>query len=197
MSKPSRQPGDRVRITVGQRKGLHGRILSKASRGWEIALDNGNTVVVPFPHVAPADPVLDLIGRAEGLEAETDTETALHDLPPVNAAGEVTVEVDLNAVQEVPSSPQVTDEPGGSEDDASATESNSDQAKMGIKALQALAKSRGVGIARTRDDLLIYILQKEPDADPGQLRGRVLFDTVNRLHISRLRSKADFIRLLA
>ncbi len=75
---------------------------------------------------------------------------------------------------------------------------NNDQniAKMTVKQLQALAKQRGIGIARTKDDFLRIIREKQPYEDLECLKGKVLFDRISELHISRLRTKEDLIRLL-
>jgi len=72
----------------------------------------------------------------------------------------------------------------------------SDLTKLSVVQLQALAISKGIGIARTKNDFIQIILSLEPNTDPDRLKGQFLFDTVSRLHISRLRNKADFIKLL-
>ncbi|MBT7790553.1 MAG: hypothetical protein HN757_16920 [Calditrichaeota bacterium] len=66
-----------------------------------------------------------------------------------------------------------------------------------MKQLQALAKQRGIGIAPTKSDFLRIIKEKSPDDDLDQLVGRTLFNRVRELHISRLRTKADLMRMLS
>ena len=68
--------------------------------------------------------------------------------------------------------------------------------KMTVKQLQVLAKQRDIGIARTKDDFLRIIKEKNPSEDLALLKGKVLFDRVGELHVSRLRTKGDLVRLL-
>lgn len=67
---------------------------------------------------------------------------------------------------------------------------------MTVKQLQALAKQSGISIARTKADFLRIIQAKHPGEDLQRLKGKTLFDRVSELHISRLRSKEDLLRLL-
>ena len=66
-----------------------------------------------------------------------------------------------------------------------------------VKQLQALVKQRGIGIARTKSDFLRIIKEKNPEEDLEPLKGKVLFDRVSELHISRLRTKEDLVRMLS
>ena len=63
--------------------------------------------------------------------------------------------------------------------------------------IRDLAKQKGVSIAHTKADFLRIIKEKNPDEDLERLKGKVLFDRVSELHISRLRSKEDLQALLA
>ena len=72
----------------------------------------------------------------------------------------------------------------------------SDLNKLNVIQLQALAISKGIGIARTKTDFLKIIKEMKPNEDLDGLRGKDLFDRVGQLHISRLRNKADLITLL-
>ena len=63
--------------------------------------------------------------------------------------------------------------------------------------LRELAKQKGVTIARTKTDFLITIKEKHPGEDLERLKGKMLFDRVSELHISRLRSKKELQALLA
>ena len=67
---------------------------------------------------------------------------------------------------------------------------------MTVAQLRDLAKEKGVSIARTKDDFLRIIKELNPDEDLERLKGKVLFDRVSELHISRLRSKEDLQKLL-
>ena len=63
--------------------------------------------------------------------------------------------------------------------------------------IRELSKQKGVSIAHTKADFLRIIKEKNPDEDLERLKGKVLFDRVSELHISRLRSKEDLQALLA
>ena len=69
--------------------------------------------------------------------------------------------------------------------------------KMNMLQLRELAKQKGVAIARTKADFLRIIKVKNPDEDLERLKGKVLFDRVSELHISRLRSKEELRKLLS
>jgi len=81
--------------------------------------------------------------------------------------------------------------------DVQVESESTDIAKMTVKQLQALAKQRKIGIARTKSDFLRIIKDKNPDEDLDQLKGKTLFDRVTELHISRLRTKEDLINMLS
>ena len=72
-----------------------------------------------------------------------------------------------------------------------------DITKMTMLQLRDLAKQKGVSVARTKADFLLIIKGKNPDEDLERLKGKVLFDRVSELHISRLRSKDDLQKLLS
>ena len=69
--------------------------------------------------------------------------------------------------------------------------------KLELLQLRDLAKEKGVSVARTKEDFLRIIKEKNPKEDLERLKGKALFDKVSELHISRLRSKEDLLRLLA
>ena len=69
--------------------------------------------------------------------------------------------------------------------------------KMTTLQLRGLAKQKGVSVARTKEDFLRIIKEKKPGEDMERLKGKVLFDQVSELHISRLRSKEDLQKLLS
>ena len=62
-----------------------------------------------------------------------------------------------------------------------------DITKLTTLQLSELAKQKGATSARTKVDFLIIIKAKHPDKDLERLKGKVLFDRVSELHISRLR----------
>ena len=72
-----------------------------------------------------------------------------------------------------------------------------DITKLNTLQLRELAKRKGVSIARTKEDFLRIIKEKKPSEDLERLKGKVLFDRVSELRISRLRSKEDLQKLLA
>jgi len=80
--------------------------------------------------------------------------------------------------------------------EAQGDDESTDVTKMTVKQLQALAKQRKIGIARTKSDFLRIIKEKNPDEDLDQLTGKTLFNRVTELHISRLRTKADLVQML-
>lgn len=205
MSTSQKKIGDRIRITAGQNKDQIGTLVDKERRGWKVELADGQHITVPFPQVQ--------LFQEDALVEPTNANAEQSE---INADGEVTVHfsiADINRAKpssETPASTETiaeaceteqTDSSDGEAVTHEASESErtdtSDITKLNVKGLQALAKSKGIAIARTRDDFLRIILQKNPEADPGQLRGKILFDTVSQMHISRLRTKQDLLNLLA
>ena len=77
------------------------------------------------------------------------------------------------------------------------TEISENLTKMTTIQLCDLAKRKGVSVARTKADFLRIIKEKHPGEDLERLKGKVLFDRVSELHISRLRSKKELQKLLA
>ena len=65
-----------------------------------------------------------------------------------------------------------------------------------FKQIRVLTKPRGIGIACTKEDFLRIIKTKHPNEDLECLKGKVLFDRVSELHISRLRTKEDLVQRL-
>ncbi|MBM3330020.1 MAG: hypothetical protein FJY67_11230 [Calditrichaeota bacterium] len=76
-------------------------------------------------------------------------------------------------------------------------ETTTEVSKMTVKELWALAKQRGVSVARTKADFCRIIKAMNPGEDLALLKGKALFDRVKELHISRLRSKEEMARLLS
>jgi hypothetical protein len=177
MSTVKKQVGDKVMITAGQHKSKAGKLITKNRGGWTVELEDGQQVSTSFAMVA-------LIPSTE--EQET----------PEDQMAESTVGVsptDENTPSGEPdSSSQVKEK-----NDSVQEEESTDISKMTVKQLQALAKQRGIGIARTKPDFLRIIKEKCPDDDLDQLVGKTLFNRVSELHISRLRTKADLVKLLS
>ena len=178
MSTPKKKIGDRVMITAGQAKNKVGVIVDKERRGWTIELEDGSRVTASFPMVT----LVEASTQAEQADEEQAQETTETESPVAEA----------EAPQEADPTSQVAETAT-----ATASEGEQDVAKMTVKQLQALAKQRGIGIARTKDDFLRIIKEKNPDEDLDQLKGKVLFDRVSELHISRLRTKEDLVRMLS
>jgi len=204
-SKP-KQIGDRVRVTAGQHKNLVGVITSKERRGWTIEIEDGSLISVPFPMVA-------LIDTDDTVEAVTEPieDSAAAQASPINAITELPEEsisqdvlssksepveqVDDESVNETDSQSDPADQQSG--DDTLNSAEAPEIFAMTVKELWALAKQRGVSIARTKADFLRIIKEKHPDEDLALLKGKALYDRVGELHISRLRTKAEMVRLLS
>ena len=178
MNTPKKKVGDRVMITAGQNKDRVGVIVDKERRGWTIELEDGSRVTASFPMVA----LVEASAHPDQAGKEQAQVTAQAESPVAEA--EVTQEADPTAQGEAEPTPETP-------------EGEPDIAKMTVKQLQALAKQRGIGIARTKDDFLRIIKEKHPDEDLERLKGKVLFDRVSELHISRLRTKEDLVRMLS
>ena len=185
MNTPKKKIGDRVMITAGQNKDRVGVIVDQERRGWVIELEASPSeggertrVTASFPMVA----LIEASAQTEQAGGEQVQETAEIESP--TAEVETSREADPTAQGEAEPTPETP-------------EGEQDIAKMTVKQLQALAKQRGIGIARTKDDFLRIIKEKNLDEDLDRLKGKVLFDRVSELHISRIRSKEDMVMLLS
>ena len=176
MSTPKKKVGDRIRITGGQNKDKVGVIIEKERRGWTIELEDGSRVTASFPMVA----LVEVSAQTEQTGGEQQETT---EVESPTAEAETSQEADPATQSDAEPTPETP-------------EGGQDIAKMTVKQLQALAKQRGIGIARTKDDFLRIIKEKNTDEDLELLKGKVLFDRVGELHISRLRSKQDLVILL-
>ena len=190
MSKVKKQIGDQVMITAGQFKNQTGKLIVKNRGGWTVELDDGQQVAVSFPMVAlvqtselQSEPENSTV---EGITAES-TDSPQTEEPVDQADSEAQTE-------------QTTDSDSESnevEEDMNSEAGGQDITKMTVKELQTIAKQRGIGIARTKRDFLRIIKEKNPDEDLDQLVGKILFNRVSELHISRLRTKEDLVRMLS
>jgi len=177
MSTRKKQIGDRVMVTAGQHRDKVGTIVDKERRGWTIELEDGSRVTASFPMVA----LVEAAAQPEQASREQAQTTTEAESPVVEA--EESQEADPTAQGEAEST---TETPEGEQEIT----------KMTVKQLQALAKQHGIGIARTKDDFLRIIKAKYPEEDLERLKGKVLFDRVSELHISRLRTKEDLVQRL-
>ena len=190
MSNVKKQIGDQVMVTAGQFKSQTGKIVDKERRGWIIELEDGQRVSVSFPMVA-------LVQNSES-QAEVETQSSEQE----TAAEAIGSDQAVESVEQADSdtqTEQIEDSEATSntaEQDPTAEAGSQDITKMTVKQLQALAKQRGIGIARTKADFLRIINEKNPDEDLDQLTGKTLFNRVSELHISRLRTKEDLVRML-
>jgi len=180
MSKVKKQIGDQVMITAGQHKDKTGKLTVKNRGGWTVELEDGQQVSASFSMVA-------LLPAAEEQEAQEATNTQQTENNSDASSNE-----DESSGESDPSS-QSEEQPS----DVQVESESTDIAKMTVKQLQALAKQRKIGIARTKSDFLRIIKDKNPDEDLDQLKGKTLFDRVTELHISRLRTKEDLINMLS
>jgi len=178
MSTVKKQVGDQVMITAGQFKNQTGKLTVKNRGGWTVELEDGQQVSTSFAMVA-------LIPSTEGPETPKEQQAEGTDENSSNDEVAPSVETDSSSQHaEQPIEPVLEGEP-------------TDVNKMTVKQLQALAKQRGIGIARTKPDFLRIIKEKNPDEDLDQLVGKTLFNRVSELHISRLRTKDDLVKLLS
>ena len=178
MSTVKKQIGDQVMITAGQHKSKAGKLITKNRGGWTVELEDGQQVSTSFAMVALI-PVTVEQERTEKPLAESTVEDST---------------TEENAPSGKPDSSSQVDERSSCADQEGDPP---DVTKMTVKQLQALAKQRGIGIARTKPDFLRIIKEKCPDDDLDQLVGKTLFNRVSELHISRLRTKADLVKLLS
>ena len=191
MSKVKKQIGDQVMVTAGQYKSQTGKIVDKERHGWTIELEDGQRVSVSFPMVAlvqNSEPEIE--DEAQPSEQETAAEATDSD-----QALEPAEQEDSETQTEQTEDSAATS--NTEEQDPNAEAGAQDITKMTVKQLQALAKQRGIGIARTKSDFLRIIKEKNPDEDLDQLTGKTLFNRVSELHISRLRTKEDLVRMLS
>jgi len=180
MSKVKKQIGDQVMITAGQHKDKTGKLTAKNRGGWTVELEDGQQVSASFPMVA-------LLPSAEEQEAQETTEMQQTE-SNVDASSNEENESSTESNPSSDSQEQPSESPGEGE--------STDITKMTVKQLQAQAKQRKIGIARTKSDFLRIIKEKNPEEDLDQLTGKTLFIRVKELHISRLRTKADLMRML-
>ena len=199
MSTVKKQVGDKVMITAGQFKNRAGKIIVKNRGGWTVELEDGQQVSASFSMVALIPATEEQIEQTteEIQPAQEENLTGSNESDPVEDTA-------LQSDSELPVEETITSEiESGADLTAETSEQNSiqqtgdqDITKMTVKQLQALAKQRGIGIARTKPDFLRIIKEKNPDEDLDQLVGKTLFDRVSELHVSRLRTKEDLVRML-
>ena len=190
MSKVKKQIGDQVMVTAGEFKSQTGKIVDKERHGWIIELEDGQRVSVSFPMIA-------LVQNSES-QAEAETQPSEQETTAEatdsDQALEPAEQADSETQTEQTEDSEITS--NTEEQDPNAEAGELDITKMTVKQLQALAKQRGIGIARTKSDFLRIIKEKNPDEDLDQLTGKTLFNRVSELHISRLRTKDDLVRML-
>ena len=204
--KTDKQIGDLVRITGGAHTEKEGILQEKVNKGWNIKLQSGEIVLAAFPFIkllakageseeSPqseesqgGEPVSE--AEPENSEAEEIAEqTNENPSPASEELGEATIVINEQAYQSSATTPS---DPGEDE----KIEIPENIKKMTTVQLRDLAKQKGVSVARTKEDFLRIIKEKNPDEDLERLTGKVLFDRVSELHISRLRSKEDLQKLL-
>ena len=207
----SKQVGDLVEITGGLYKKEEGILHEKTSKGWSVKLKNGEVVLTSFPFVVA------LAKKGEFEEGDPwksileEEITEDHEAPIPEAEPEITE----TTAQEAPESPCTATEETGDEmvapgeiaaqaptgtavpeETEESAEISDNLTKLTTLQLRDLAKQKGVAIARTKADFLRIIKEKNHGEDLERLKGKVLFDRVSELHISRLRSKQDLQKLI-
>ena len=202
-SSNQKEIGDHVKITAGANKGQEGVLQEKVSKGWNIKLQSGEIVLAAFPFIK-------LLPKAGESEESPQSEEPLEseDLPeaePENSKAEEIAE-QTNEDSSPPSEETVDASEDAAQPSASAPlDHGADEEieipdnikKMTTVQLRDLAKQKGVSVARTKADFLKIIKEKNPGEDLERLKGKILFDRVSELHISRLRSKEDLRILLS
>ena len=190
MSKVKKQIGDQVMITAGQFKNRIGKLVAKESHGWTVELDDGQQVAVSFPMVA----------LVQNSETQAETENLTVEANAIESSESTQIEDDVAQAE----SDTQTEETSAPESEANTEEQDmnteavkQDITKMTVKQLQSLAKQRGIGIARTKSDFFRIVKEKNPDEDLDQLVGKTLFNRVSELHVSRLRTKEELVRMLS
>ena len=187
-TKSNKQIGDLVHIVQGQHRGEDGILRDRTQRGWLVELATGEKIDLMFPFVR-------LKARKGTFESEGPWRSVL--------TGEITeAETTIQNALESPctASEETGNEtvtPGENTVKAPTGAAGNGIEKMTTLQLRELAKQKGVAIARTKADFHRLIKEKTPDEDLERLKGKVLFDRVSELHISRLRSKEDLQKLLA
>ena len=199
MSTVKKQVGDKVMITAGQFKNQTGKLIVKNRGGWTVKLEDGQQVSASFAMVALIPVTEEQIEQAteETQPAQQENLTGSNESEPgedTAPQSESELPVEEGTTSELESGADLTAET--SDQDSIQQTGDQDITKMTVNQLQALAKQRGIGIARTKLDFLRIIKDKNPDEDLDQLVGKTLFNLVSELHISRLRSKNDLVRLL-
>jgi len=225
MNELKKEIGDLVQINSGTHKDKTGTLVEKG-KGWTVELtDSKERISVSFPMVIliqkaqPAAqcvevPAQETTPQAESTEtAQSATETVVEEAAPAEtlevettqqSVESTTEEVTGEAVSERPAEETPGAETNSTEQTMVTTAEQENPAeidpeikKLTINQLQALAKERGVSIARTKADFLRIIKAKNPEEDLNLLKGKILFDRVTELKISRLRSKLDLQILLS
>ena len=205
--KTDKQIGDLVRITGGAHTEKEGILQEKVNKGWNIKLQSGEIVLAAFPFIK-------LLAKAGESEESPQSEESQGG-EPVSEAEPENSEAEEIAEQTNENPSLVSEETGEETSDANEeadqspinapsapgtieeTEIPENIKKMTTVQLRELAKEKGVSVARTKDDFLRIIKSMNPDEDLERLKGKILFDRVSKLHISRLRSKDDLQKLLA
>ena len=206
MNASQKEAGDLVKITGGANKEKEGILQEKVSKGWNIKLHSGEVVLTAFPFIK----LLAKAGEsAESPQSEARLESeALPEAEPENSEAEEIAE-DSNpnpspASEELGEATIVINEHADQSSATTPTDPGEDEEieipenikKMTTVQLRDLAKQKGVSVARTKDDFFRIIKEKNPGEDLERLKGKILFDRVSELHISRLRSKEDLQKLL-
>ena len=206
-----KQAGDLVTITAGVNKDKAGILQEKAGKGWNIKLRSGEVVLTSFPFIKliskkgefeDTDPWKSILAGEVAEDQGTPTTepeidgsceiTQYAPESPGTASRETSDEI-VTPGEDIAQAPTGAEGNGGIEEN---TEISENLTKMTTLQLRGLAKRKGVSVARTKADFLRIIKEKHPDEDLERLKGKVLFDRVSELHISRLRSKEDLQKLL-
>ena len=141
-----------------------------------------------------------MVALVQNSEPQTETENSTVEVTTAESTDSNQTEKPVDQADSVAQTELTVESESASnsqEQDPNTEAGEQDITKMTVKQLQTLAKQRGIGIARTKSDFLRIIKEKNPGEDLDQLTGKTLFNRVSELHVSRLRTKEDLVRMLS
>jgi len=179
-------------------------LLQKAQPAAQEAEIEPKTELTELSQIATETVIEDMTHTETTKEAEATENEPESETPPSNTEAGTEEAIGGEAATEITTEELTSGETGSAEPTAETTntqestvEINPEIKKLTINQLQTLAKEKKVSIARTKEDFLRIIKQKNPNEDLNLLKGKILFDRVTELKISRLRSKLDLQILLS
>ena len=197
-SSNQKEVGDLAKISGGANKEKEGILQEKVRKGWNLKLQNGNVVLAAFPFIK----IIAKKGEFEDNEPWKSILASEAETESVSSESEITAQdasenPSAGSDEEITTPANATSDTPENAESVNIAEIPDNLAQKTTVQLRNLAKQNGVSVARTKADFLRIIKEMNPDEDLERLKGKVLFDRVSELHISRLRSKEDLQKLLA